>query len=148
MSIKIAILNWIVLEKYKQKECADKKKYNVVSVQIWKWKWINIEMVRLMRNMLEIQKGETWKCESTQKGDMNLNVKMMIHETRKEVFTVPHVFHMESNQTLLGPQYFALPCQNCSELIRTDQNLTNSAQICSDSEQFWAVLFCSDQIWA
>ena len=27
------------------------------SVQIWKWKWTNIGMVRLTRNMLEIQKG-------------------------------------------------------------------------------------------
>ena len=27
---------------------------------------------------------QIWKSESTQKGDMNLNVKMMIHETRKD----------------------------------------------------------------
>ena len=39
-------------------------------------------------------------------------------------------------------------CTPLSDLIRSDQNLTNSAQICSDSELFWAVLFCSDQIWA
>ena len=54
------------------------------SVQIWKWKWMDIKMVRLMRNMLEIQKGvdmKKWKY-SERRYEFGCEDDL-IHETRK-----------------------------------------------------------------